>query len=275
MVICKEINMVITKEQILQKIDKSKFLMQKGTFSFKVCKLIKDGEFDRVFSSSQITDLLNEGSGKNIKVNNLTALMNPLLDGDIVKVLIRGKGRNKRKYWLPGWIDKKKAEDKLSLSSSEDKVLFLTGKDAWTDSNESLPDIIKMLDGDLCIVDPFYGNGTFYTLAKFGKERKIRFLSGQLGKEEQKNINNFNINLKKFKRQFENIKIKRYDKFYEELHDRYIIAKNALVVVGHGIKDFGNKESFVIFLPKRLVSNFLPTLKKVFDERWKKSNDIT
>lgn len=266
--------MVITKRQIIQKIDKSKSLVRKGSFCFRVCKLIKDGEFDRVLSSQQLTDLLNEGPGKKVRVNSLTASMNPLLDGYIVKVLIRGRGRNKRKYWLPGWIDKKKVEDELSLPSSEDKVLFLTGKDAWTDSNKSLLSIIKMLDGDFCIVDPFYGNGTFYTLEKFGKERKIRFLSAKLGDEEQRNITNFNINLKKFKGEFQNIKLKKYDKFYE-LHDRYIIADNALVVVGYGIKDFANKESFVIFLPKRLILNFLPTLKKVFDERWKKSNDIT
>ncbi len=270
MVVCKEIEMVITKKQILQKIDKSKFLTKKGRFAFRVCKLIKDGEFDKVLSSSQLVDLLNEGPGKNVKTGNLTALMNPLLDADVVKVLIY----DRRKYWRPGWIDKKKAEEGLSSLSSEDKVLFLTGKNAWTDSNKSFPSIIKILDGNLCIVDSFYGNGTFYTLEKFGKERKIRFLSGQLGHKEQKNINNFKINLKKFKKEFENIKMKRYDKFYE-LHDRYIIAKNTLVVIGHGIKDFGNKESFIIFLPKRLVSNFLPTLKKIFDERWKKSKDIT
>ena len=51
--------MVITKKQVLQKIDKSKFLTQKGSFAFRVCKLIKDGEFDGVLSSSQLTDLLN------------------------------------------------------------------------------------------------------------------------------------------------------------------------------------------------------------------------
>ncbi len=262
--------MVITKKQVLQKIDKSKFLTQKASFAFRVCKLIKDGEFNKALSSQQLTALLNEGPGKKIKVTSLKALMGSLQKEDIVKVKIL----NGKKYWLPGWIDKKKAEDELSLYSSENKVLFLTGKDAWTDSNKSLLSIIKILDGDLCIVDPFYGNGTFYTLAKFGKERKIRFLSGQLGGEEQKNINNFNINFKKFKKEFKNIKMKRYNKFYE-LHDRYILAKDTLVVVGHGITDFGNKESFVIFLPKKLISNFLPTLKKIFDERWKKSNDIT
>ena len=150
----------------------------------------------------------------------------------------------------------------------------MTGSDAWTDSNKNFPNIINMLDGDLCIVDPFYGNGTFYLLEKFGKEKKIRFISGRLGDEEQKKITNFQINLKKFKREFKNIRMKKYDKFYE-LHDRYIIADNALVVVGYGIKDFANKESFVVFLPKKAALKFLPILKAIFEKRWKKSNDIT
>lgn len=265
-------SMPITKEQVFQKLDK--FLSRKGQFTFRVCKLIKDGEFDKALSSQQLTGLLNEGPGKKVKVSNLTVLMVPLLREDIVKVLIRGKGRNRKKYWFPGWMDKRKVESELFLPSLGNNVLFLSGKDAWTDSNKNFPNIIKLLDGDLCIVDPFYGNGTFFLLEKFGKNRKIRFLSGQLGDEEQKNINNFKINLKRFKKEFKNIQIRKYDKFYE-LHDRYIIAQNALIIIGHGIKDFANKESFVIFLPKEMVLSFLPNLKSIFEERWKKSNNIT
>jgi len=266
--------MVITKKQIFQKIDKSESLTRKGSFAFRICKLIKDEEFSAVLSSQKLTDLLNEGFGKKVKANNLTALMPPLLREDIVRIKILGRGRNKKKYWFPAWIDKRKVESELSSGSLENKTLFLNGTDAWTDSNKNFPDVINMLNGDLCVVDPFYGNGTFYLLEKFGKERKIRFLSGQLGNEEKQKINNFQINLKKFKKEFKNIKMREYDKFYE-LHDRYIIADNALVVIGYGIKDFANKESFVIFLPKKAVSKFLPVLKTIFEKRWKKSNDIT
>ena len=130
-----------------------------------------------------------------------------------------------------------------------------------------------MLKGDLCIVDPFYGNGTFYVLEKFGKKRKIRFLTCNLGNQEQSNLSNFKINLGRFKKEFKNIEMKKYDKFYE-LHDRYIIADNALVIIGHGIKDLADKESFVIFLPEEIVANFLPVVKKTFEERWKKSNNL-
>ncbi|MFA4998595.1 MAG: hypothetical protein WC514_01095 [Candidatus Paceibacterota bacterium] len=160
-----------------------------------------------------------------------------------------------------------------SQTAAGSRTLFLTGNNAWTDSNKDLPSLIQMLDGDLCIVDPFYGNGTFFTLEKFGKKRKIRFLSAQLGREEQRNVTSFEIGLKKFKNEFKNIKLKRYDNFWE-LHDRYIIAENALVIIGYGIKDFANKESFVVFLPKKEVLVFLATLKNIFEKRWKKSNDI-
>ena len=91
-------SMVVTKRQILQMIDKSESLTRKGSFAFRVCKLIKDGEFDAVLPSQRLADLLNEGLGKKVKANNLTALMPPLLREGIVKIKIVGRGRNKKKY---------------------------------------------------------------------------------------------------------------------------------------------------------------------------------
>jgi hypothetical protein len=160
-----------------------------------------------------------------------------------------------------------------TCTSPGNNVLFFTGKKSWSDPNKNFPRIIKMLKGNLCIVDPFYGNGTFYVLDKFGRDRRIRFLTCELGAEEQANMTKFDINLKRFRREFKNIEMRKYGKRYE-LHDRYIIADNAIVIVGHGIKDLADKESFVIFLPRELVVNFLPVLKKTFEERWKKSNNI-
>jgi hypothetical protein len=263
--------MMVAKNSILQRCEK--FLSNKKSFAYRVCNLLKEGDFSDVLSSQELTHILNEGAGKKIKVSSLTALMETLLQEGIVKIKIVGQGRNKRKFWFPGWLDKKQAEEKIALSSSMEDVLFFTGKDAWTDPNKNFPKIINLLKGDLCIVDPFYGNGTFYVLEKFGKSRKIRFLSCKLGDEEQKNTTNFDINLKRFRKEFKNIEMRRYYKYYE-LHDRYILADNGLVIVGHGIKDLANKESFVAFLPKSLVAKFLPVLKKSFDDRWKKSSNL-
>lgn len=250
-----------------------KYLSKKGSFSYRVCKLLRDGDFNDVLSSQELTHLLNEGAGKKIKVSNVSALMQPLLNDDIIKIKIIDEGRHKRKYWFPGFIDKKYAEEKITAPSAVENVLFFTGKDSWTDPNKNFQKVIELLKGDLCIVDPFYGNGTFYALEKFGKYRKIRFLSCKLGNEEQNNITKFEINLKRFRKEFKNIEMRKYDKYYE-LHDRYIIADNGLVIVGHGIKDLADKESFVVFLSKALVKKFLPVLKKVFEERWKKANNL-
>lgn len=260
----------VNKKAILKKCEK---FSKKGSFPYRVCKLLKDGDFSNVASSQELAHLLNEGAGKKIKVNSLTALMEPLLHEDMVKVKIIGKGRNKRKFWIPGWLDKKKIESDLPRGLGANQAMFFTGANAWSDPNKNFPKIISLLKGDLDIVDPFYGHGTFYVLEKFGKKRKIRFLTCTLGSDEQRNLSKFTIDLKRFKKEFKNIDMRKYPKPYE-LHDRYIVGDNALVVVGHGLKDLANKESFVIYMPSDLVKDFLPNLRKIFNLRWKKSSSI-
>jgi len=262
---------MVTKSIVLKKCDK--YLADNKRFAYRLCKALKDGDFNDVCSSQQLAQILNEGPGRKVKVNSLTAFMELLLKEDMVKVKILGKGRNKKKFWFPGWMDKQKVEQKIMSPSSAEDVLFFTGKESWTDPNKNFPKVIDSLKGDLCIVDPFYGNGTFYVLEKLGKKRKIRFLSCRLGSEEQANSTKFDISLKRFRKEFKNIEMRKYDKPYE-LHDRYIIADNALIIIGHGIKDLADKESFLVCLPNRLVSKFLPVLKKSFEERWKKSQNL-
>ena len=261
----------MNKNVVLQKAEK--VIKNKGSFAYRVCKLLKEEDFNDCLASQELTGLLNDGAGKKIKVNNLTASMNSLLAEDIVKVKIIGKGRNKRKFWFPGWLDKKKIGDNLTSGLGSDHTMFFTGVNSWTDPNKNFPKIISLLKGNLDVVDPFYGHGTFYVLEKFGKNRKIRFLTCILGNDEQKNLSKFSIGLKRFRKEFKNIDMRKYPKPYG-LHDRYIIADNALVVIGHGIKDLANKESFIIYMPNNLVKGFLPNLRKIFNLRWKKSSNI-
>lgn len=110
-----------TKKSILQKCEK--FLSDEKRFVYRVWKLLNDGEFSEVLSSQELAHSLNEGPGKKIKVNSLTALMEPLLKEGIVKIKIIGKGGNKRKYWFPGWLDKKQIEFNITgKTSTPDKI---------------------------------------------------------------------------------------------------------------------------------------------------------
>jgi hypothetical protein len=109
------------KNSVLQKCEN---FFKKGSFPYRVCKLLKDGEFSEVISSQELTLLLNEGAGKKIRVTSLTALMEPLLREDIIKVKIIGRGRSKRKFWFPGWIDKKQIGLNLGSKTSMPEQIF-------------------------------------------------------------------------------------------------------------------------------------------------------
>lgn len=129
----------VDKRGILKKCES---FSKKGSFSSRVCKLLKEGEFSGVLSSQELTHRLNEGAGKKIKVNNLTASMETLLNNDIVRVKIVGKGNNKRKFWFPGWMDKRKIEFNLTGKTSSPEKIFsenlvkILGKDFETDMKD-------------------------------------------------------------------------------------------------------------------------------------------
>lgn len=129
----------VDKRGILKKCES---FSKKGSFSYRVCKLLKEREFSGVLSSQELTHRLNEGAGKKIKVNNLTASMEALLNNDIVRVKIIGKGKNKRKFWFPGWMDKRKIEFKLTGKTSNPEEIFsenlvkILGKDFEVDMKD-------------------------------------------------------------------------------------------------------------------------------------------
>jgi len=156
--------------------------------------------------------------------------------------------------------------------SSSDVYLF-TGLNAWSDANVNFPQIIQSLKGEILIVDPYYGNGTFLTLSKFDRKKKIKFLTCKLGNAEQRDISSFSINLKRFNKEFKNIEIRQYANI-DELHDRYIIANNGIVIIGHGLKDLANKESFIVYLPIDIAKAIIPILVKTFNGRWKRATKL-
>lgn len=113
----------MNKKDVLKKCES---FTKKDSFPYRVCKLLKESEFSSVLSSHELTHRLNEGAGKKIKVNSLTALMESLLKEDIVRVKIVGSGQNKRKFWFPGWMDKKQIEFNLTNKPSNPEEIFST-----------------------------------------------------------------------------------------------------------------------------------------------------
>lgn len=229
-------------------------------------KTVKDNTETRRITTKAASYIFYELTEIELKENSINKAISRSADKTKVS-----ESDNKKYYEITD-IGRRFIETKIT-DISPNKTFFFTGNSSWSDLNEKFPKLIEILDGDLRIVDPFYGIGTLNVLSKFGNKRKIKFISGELGRKEQKNPTDFSIELGRFNGQFKNIEMRKYED-YDEIHDRYIIAKNGLVVIGHGIKDLGNKESFVIFLPIEKVKNLSEELVKIFDERWKKSQII-
>ena len=132
-------------------------------------------------------------------------------------------------------------------------------------------DIFGNLGGDLKIVDPYCGERTLDVLKDI-KNKPISFLT------KLDNITNINAQnklvreLKDFKAENPDIEFRDYSN--TDLHDRYIISTESLVLLGYSIKDLGARESFAIVLNKEGNKNIYQALSENFDRRWKRSSTI-
>ena len=128
--------------------------------------------------------------------------------------------------------------------------------------------ILESLTGELRIVDPYCGERTLDVI-KDVKARPIKFLT-RLG-----NINNANVK-SRFLRELQDFKPENTDIEFRDypntdLHDRYIISPDRVVLIGHSIKDLGAKESFAIVLNQASSQNIYEALGENFDRRWNQS----
>lgn len=162
-------------------------------------------------------------------------------------------------------------KEHLKSIGGEKEIMFFSGKTQY-DTIKDFERFTKRLSGELLIVDPHFGAGTLDCLRCFG-DRKIRFLFGSIDPHNE-NEEDVKTRTKRLESQFQKIEIKRAPN-PRDLHDRYIIADNAFVIVGHGFKDLGkDRESFIVILPLEKVQHFLPDLKQKFEERWAKGQNF-
>lgn len=159
-------------------------------------------------------------------------------------------------------------ENKYALSGI--KALVVDGTRPWTDRHLTLPEIAGELKGRICVVDKFYGSGSLAILHYFKHGSPLQFLTAKTNE----NGGAFARELKDFQKEVPSLEVRLFSS-HQQLHDRYIISDNALVIVGHGIKDIGGKESFLILLKGEATSDLRKTLLEKFDSRWSTSLVIT
>lgn len=131
--------------------------------------------------------------------------------------------------------------------------------------------ILENLGGEIKIVDPYCSERTLDILTRI-KGSNIQFLT-QIEKLIAKDRNKFLRELKDFNLEHKNVEFKDYP--HSELHDRYIISNKSLIILGHSIKNLGEKESFAVILNKEENDSIYQAVLSNFDSRWKNSNNLS
>lgn len=132
-----------------------------------------------------------------------------------------------------------------------------------------LGEILSKLKGTVRICDPYYGVRTLDTLDYLPKSCKVNFLTAKTNDGAAK----LQGALKDFKKEKPNVEF-RLANNPNDLHDRYIVTNESLIILGHGLKDIGGKESFMITLDKKLAPDLINDVIHTFDARWKMATNI-
>ena len=148
------------------------------------------------------------------------------------------------------------------LRNSSLSVVRIEGGRPHT-ARQHLGDLLSTLSGSVRISDPYYGMRSLETLDDLPFSANIRFLTSKTNEPQLKVHGAF----RDFAKERKNAEFRLLAPPHD-LHDRYVLAENSLLLVGHGLKDIGGRESFVVRLDRTLVPDLLDDLGQSFDKKW-------
>lgn len=158
------------------------------------------------------------------------------------------------------------------ISDDDKTIVYRIGGSTPRRDKQFLADVMKNTSGEIKIIDPYYGSKSLNNLEKFASNKSIKLLSVDLDRNEKPHV--FASDLRDFKKDYKKFELRLFPNNPKELHDRYILTKDSVIFVGHGIKDLGGKESFILVFQGNTGKNILNDLDKKFVERWNNSIPI-
>jgi hypothetical protein len=160
----------------------------------------------------------------------------------------------------------KKIEELLATGNL--KVVYIEPNTPRT-AKRKLKQLISNISGIVKISDPFYGERSFDTLELLADHCTIKFLTSHTSENNGKIQRIY----KDFHNEYQNTEIRIYPN-RSDLHDRYLLWDDGLILIGHGIKDIGNKESFAIVIKKDLIEDIHKSVENNFDSKWNQSKQL-
>lgn len=123
--------------------------------------------------------------------------------------------------------------------------------------------VLKNLSGTILVCDPYISERTLDMVVKVIKGSNIKILTSNIKEESRGSLNR---QLHDLTRQGYQVEVRVLGDF--TLHDRYIMDDSHMWIIGHSIKDLGNKESFVI----ELSGDIKQAAKQLFEDNWNKTS---
>lgn len=176
---------------------------------------------------------------------------------------IRGVGSGDARTYKAMGSGKDYVGDLVNDAGSD--VIYVEGGKPRS-ARKKLATVLAGLSGEVRICDPYYGLKSLDSLEMIPRTCRVRLLSGTCSDRAAAMHNA----VADFKREYSNIEIGVYPR-PRELHDRYVLTDTELFLIGHGLKDIGNKESFIVKLAGDIARDLLQSLRTAFDARWANS----
>jgi hypothetical protein len=161
---------------------------------------------------------------------------------------------------------RREAEKLLNAGSLE--LIYVDGGKPRT-ARKELKDLLVPLSGTVKVCDPYYGLRSLEALELFPHTCRVRFLTAQTNES----VRRLAGPIRDFKREHQNIELRVYPNS-NELHDRYVLSRDRMLIVGHGLKDIGGRESFVISIGRPLGRDLLNQVGRQFDTRWPRATPL-
>lgn len=144
-------------------------------------------------------------------------------------------------------------------------LLFYIGGERPYSDRRTVESILEELTGNVLICETYLGKETLDLLRSIPAECTVRVLMGV-----HKGISSGDF--QRFTKERPKFEFRQAQR--GELHDRYVVDERGLMILGHGFKDLGKKESFAIFIEKPLMIDNFQTISQAFDGRWQSATPV-
>jgi hypothetical protein len=156
-----------------------------------------------------------------------------------------------------------------TLTSSDDIYVFYVEAGKARTAQLNLEEIFHKVSGEIRICDPYYGAKSLYRLDSLKQCKPIRFLTQKADGNETLTVSSA---LQVWKQQHQDVEFRRH--VGRDLHDRFVLSDEELILLGHGLKDVGNRDSFIIRIGHQLAGDLIQTVRESFDAKWKAATPI-